>query len=85
MQIDVSTPVDDETLAAITAAVALALQASAAGQVFSTDLHRSPWTAAGILAAHGIANAAMPATWGSADRAERFSRRSAGILGSFDR
>lgn len=85
MQIDVSTPVDDETLAAITAAVALALQASAAGQVFSTSLRRSPWTAAGILAAHGIANAAMPATWGSADRAERFSRRSAGILGSFDR
>ncbi len=85
MYINVSTPVDDETLAAITAAVALALQPAADGQAFSHGLHRSAWTAAGILAAHGIANAAMPATWGSADRAERFSRRSAGILGSVDR
>ena len=84
MQIKVSTPVDDETNAAIIAAVTLALH-HASEQTFSNGLHRSPWTAAGILAAHGIANAAMPASWGSAERAERFSRRSAGILGSFDR
>lgn len=84
MQIQVSTPIDDETLAAITAAVALVLQ-PANGQGVSNGLHRSPWTAAGILASHGIANGGISATWGSADRAERFSRRSAGILGSFDR
>ncbi len=85
MQIKVSTPIDDETLAAITDAVTLALQPADMGQAASNGLHRSAWTAAGILASHGIANAAMSASWGSADRAERFSRRSAGILGSFDR
>lgn len=85
MQIKVSRAVDDQTLAAITAAVTLMLQPGDEGQGASNGLHRSAWTAAGILASHGIANAAMSATWGSADRAERFSRRSAGILGSFDR
>jgi hypothetical protein len=74
---------EDDTAAAIVAALAAALAEDAAPAEGSAGQQRSLWSAAGQFAAQGLppARSAAHAAWAAAERAERERRWSYGIVG----
>jgi hypothetical protein len=82
MQIQFHPTPDDDTAAAILAAVACY---AAPDPAATAAIHpqASAWRTAGQLAAQGLpaARAAAPPSWASADRTSRAARWSAGIVG----
>ena len=79
MQIHVTPPVDEETAAAILAALA-ALEDQPAPPVRMP----SRWATAGTLAAQGAGAVRANVTWRTADRMHRYGRGGAGIPGLFE-
>jgi hypothetical protein len=82
MQIQFHPTPDDDTAAAILAAIACYQQPDSA-TITAARLPASAWRAAGQLAAQGLPTGRMPGppAWASADRTSRAARWSAGIVG----
>src|SRR5215212_987758 len=82
MQVILSPAPDDDTAAAVLAAIACAIEHDAAGDTADAPA-RSSWRTAGMLAAQGLPGArnAAYAGWRSAERARRAERWSSGIVG----
>ena len=82
MNIQIDGTIDEETAAAIVAAVelTLAVENRVATQA---QPQRSPWATAGRLAALGIPSARGSVGWSDAERVGRAGRWSSGIVSSF--
>jgi hypothetical protein len=81
MEVTLSPIPDEDTAAAVLAAIACALEQDAAG---GADVPaRSSWRAAGVLAAQGLPGArnAANASWHAAERTRRAERWSSGVVG----
>jgi hypothetical protein len=82
MQVILSPGPDEDTAAAVLAAIACAIEQDAAGDVADTPA-RSSWRTAGVLAAYGLPGArnAANASWHAAERTRRAERWSGGVVG----
>ncbi|MDZ4718906.1 MAG: hypothetical protein SH847_10690 [Roseiflexaceae bacterium] len=82
MQIKIETAIDDQTAAAIVAALEIMLRADGSHSA-APEPAQSAWAAAGTLAGQGLPGAKGRVTWSTADRIGRAARWSNGILASF--
>jgi hypothetical protein len=73
MQIKIETPIDDQTAAAIMAALALLLDTNDAPMPDLEPPH-SAWAVAGILEGQGLPGTRSAVAWATADRIGRASR-----------
>jgi hypothetical protein len=80
MQILITTPIDEQTAAAVVAAVALVL---AERRPAMSMPPRSAWATAGIYAGQGLPAARGAAGWSAADRIGRAGRWTGGVPDSF--
>jgi hypothetical protein len=82
MELQIEGTIDEETAAAIVAAVELMVAAEKRATV-KGEPQRSAWATAGRLAALSIPSARGVAGWSDAERVGRAGRWSSGILSSF--
>jgi hypothetical protein len=82
MQVQFSPTPDDDTAAAILAAIMCYLEPNALADSMAASPD-SAWRAAGMLAAQGLppSRGATPPTWSTAERTERAAHWSTGIVG----
>jgi hypothetical protein len=82
MQVTLKPVPDEDTAAAVLAAIACVIEQGTAESTENAPA-RSSWSSAGLLAAQGLPGArnAAYAGWRSADRARRAERWSGGIVG----
>ncbi|HEU5099556.1 MAG TPA: hypothetical protein VFU22_11085 [Roseiflexaceae bacterium] len=82
MQVMLSPVPDEDTAAAILAAIACTLEQEAASSTADAPA-RSSWRSAGMLAAQGLpaARNAAYADWHAAERSRRAERWSGGVVG----
>ncbi len=82
MQVQFSPIPDDDTAAAMLTAIACWLDSVSATDEIN-ESPRSAWRAAGILAAQGLppSRGATPPKWSTAERTQRATQWSAGIVG----
>jgi hypothetical protein len=83
MKISFTPAPDDDTAAAIAAAIACLVEQEQLEVANTPAVSRSTWSAAGTLAAHGLPSVggATHAAWASAERAGREGRWTYGIVG----
>jgi len=81
MQVTLSPVPDEDTAAAVLAAIACAIEQDSAGDADAPA--RSSWRTAGVLAAQGLPGArnAANASWHAAERTRRAERWSGGVVG----
>jgi hypothetical protein len=83
MQITCTPTADEDTTAAILAAIAAVLDQEHIADARGPITRPALWKAAAVLAAHGLPPTRRPVhpTWATAPRAEREARWSSGIVG----
>jgi hypothetical protein len=83
MQVQFSPTPGDDTAAAIVAAIACYIESDSTAERIAVP-PASAWRGAGLLEAQGLpaARGATPPKWSTAERSQRATRWSAGIVGS---